>query len=113
MGLGFLFVALGVLGAFLPLLPTTPFLLLAAGCFGRSSPRFQNWLRSHPKLGPPVRDWRARGVIPLGAKRIATVSMAFSAWMVWAREGIPIWGRVSASLVLIGALVFIWSRPSR
>lgn len=66
--IGWLSVALGVLGIFLPLLPTTPFLLLAAACFMRSSKRFYLWLVEHPRLGPWIRDYLAGEGIPRKAK---------------------------------------------
>ena len=56
--LGFFFTGLAMIGVILPLLPTVPFLLLAAFCFARSSDRFHRWLVEHPTLGPPIRDWR-------------------------------------------------------
>ena len=58
LALGIGFVALGFIGAFLPVLPTTPFLVLAAACFARSSPRLENWLLQHPQFGPLLRNWR-------------------------------------------------------
>ena len=91
-GVGWLSVALGVIGIFLPVLPTTPFLLLAAACFARSSPRFYHWLIGHPRLGPWIRDYLEGNGIPLKGKVYAIglmwVSIGFSCWlvpMVWAR----------------------------
>jgi uncharacterized protein len=74
----------GFVGAFLPLLPTTPFVLLAALCFSRSSPRLEHWLLNHRRFGPLIHDWRAHHAIPLRAKRLAWVMMALgSAWAAW------------------------------
>jgi uncharacterized membrane protein YbaN (DUF454 family) len=61
----------GVIGIFLPLVPTVPFLLLAAVCFGKSSQRFHSWLIEHNHLGPLIRDYLHGGRIPLRAKKIA------------------------------------------
>lgn len=90
--IGWLSVALGVLGIFLPLLPTTPFLLLAAACFMRSSRRFYLWLVEHPRLGPWIRDYLAGEGIPRKAKIYAIslmwVSIGISCALVpliWAR----------------------------
>ena len=77
-GLGVLFVALGALGLFLPVLPTTPFLLLAAACFARSSRRIFNWLQNHPRFGPLIREWREHRSMPYRAKRTALVLIALS-----------------------------------
>lgn len=74
----------GFVGIFLPLLPTTPFVLLAAFCFARGSPRWEAWLLAHPRFGPMVQDWRARRAIPLRAKQLAwTMMAAGSAWAWW------------------------------
>ncbi|MCY1290443.1 hypothetical protein D9M68_409520 [compost metagenome] len=68
LAVGWLSVLLGVIGIFLPVLPTTPFLLLAAACFARSSERFYHWLTEHPKLGPWIRDYLDGNGIPLRGK---------------------------------------------
>jgi len=68
LGIGWLSVALGVIGIFLPILPTTPFLLLAAACFVRSSRRVYIWLVTHPRLGPWIRDYLDGEGIPFKAK---------------------------------------------
>ena len=68
--------ALGIVGIFLPLLPTTPFVLLAAFCFSRGSTRCEAWLLNHRLFGPMVRNWRARRAIPLRAKQLAWAMMA-------------------------------------
>lgn len=66
---------LGIAGIFLPLLPTTPFVLLAAACFSRGSTRCEAWLLNHPRFGPMVRDWREHRAVPLRAKQLALVMM--------------------------------------
>jgi uncharacterized membrane protein YbaN (DUF454 family) len=74
LGLGF--VAFGVAGIFLPVLPTTPFLLLAAACFARSSDRFYHWLLNHRVFGTTVREWQQHRSIPRRTKWFAITTMA-------------------------------------
>lgn len=77
-GLGLLFMALGVLGVFLPVLPTTPFMLLAAACFARSSRRIHHWLLSNPTFGPIIDEWHTYRSMPYRAKRTALLLIALS-----------------------------------
>lgn len=74
--LGWVMVALGFIGAVLPLMPTTIFLILATWCFGRSSPRLEAWLLDHPKFGGPLRAWQTHGAIPKKARIAAFIGMA-------------------------------------
>lgn len=71
LGAGFTALALGLIGIVLPLLPTTPFVLLAAACFARSSERFHGWLLNHRIAGPLIREWREYRAMPRRAKRVA------------------------------------------
>ncbi len=73
--LGFVFVALGGLGLILPVMPTTPFLLLAAACFARSSPRFHDWLLNLHLFGPLIRNWQETRSIPKRAKLLAIITI--------------------------------------
>ena len=68
-------VGLGLVGIFIPGLPTTIFLIIAFWAFSKSSEKFKNWLWSHPKLGPPIRGWYMHGLIPVHAKIFAAVMM--------------------------------------
>ena len=74
--LGLLSLVLGVMGIFLPVLPTTPFLLLSAALFFRSSPRLYDWLLSHPRLGEYIKNFREHKAIPLRVK-IVSVSLVW------------------------------------
>lgn len=76
---GHLSVACAFAGLFLPLVPTTPFVLLAAACYSRASDRFARWLEEHPRLGPVFRDWRAYRAIAPRAKVTAALVIPMSA----------------------------------
>lgn len=69
--LGFIFLGLGLIGVLLPLLPTTPFLLVSAGCFAKSSPKWHRWLLSNKIFGPIISDWQDRKCISFGTKVLA------------------------------------------
>lgn len=102
----------GLVGLVLPLIPTVPFLLLAAFCFARSSARLHDWLVTHPTLGPPIRDWERSGAISPRAKRLGTVSVLVGFGLsVWLEVPPPV--LILQALVLGAVLVFIWTRPSR
>lgn len=111
--LGHIFLALGVAGAFLPVLPTTPFLLLAAFCYSKSNPKLLYWLKNHKVLGPPLNDWQDSGVIGIKAKWIATVMVGLV--MLWRIPTLDVHIAVKSIvwLILTGVLIFVWTRPSR
>lgn len=103
-------VVLAIAGAVLPLLPTTPFLLVAAWAFARSSPRAERWLLDHGRFGPLVRDWRESGAVSRAAKRASAVVMIASLAAGWA-FGLAAWILATQALVFAGVSAFLWSRP--
>lgn len=111
MSAGLTSLGLGLIGIFLPLLPTVPFLLLAAFCFARSSERLHRWLVTHPVLGPPIQDWERSGAISMRGKQMATVSMLAVFGLSVGLELRPAILAVQAA-VLCATSLFIWTRPS-
>ncbi|MDP1997891.1 MAG: YbaN family protein [Gallionella sp.] len=104
--LGTLFLLLGIIGIFMPILPTTPFLLLATGCYARSSRRFYNWLMNHPAFGPLIVEWRTYRSIPWRVKLVAVVTMALtfgSSIIFFVRDG---W--LQLALTVFGLLMVTW-----
>lgn len=112
LGLGWLMVGFAIAGIFLPILPTTPFLLLAAGLFARASPRLERWLLDHPTFGPSLQLWREKGAIPARAKTIALALMlvSFVFFCIVSKPGLLL-ATVVGGAMLLPAL-FIITRPS-
>lgn len=102
---------LAVVGIALPLLPTVPFLLLAAFCFARSSDRLHDWLITHPRLGPPIADWRAHGAIRPRMKRAALLTIIASVALA-AGLGSPAWVLAIQIAALSATSAFILTRPN-
>jgi hypothetical protein len=108
---GWFNVALGVAGALLPLVPTTVFLIVAVGCFARSSPRFADWLYGHVCFGPPLRRWRDERIVPIKAKILATASMATSLAVFHAGYAEYVTAKWLATAICLVAAAYLLSRP--
>lgn len=109
-GLGWISAALAVLGVILPLLPATPFALIAAWAFARSSPRLERRLNDHPLLGPLLRDWRARRAVPRRAKAVAVGGMG-AGWLTLAALAAPPPVLALAAAVMAGVGAWLVTRP--
>ena len=108
--LGVMATGLAVLGAVLPLLPTTPFLLVAAWAFARSSPRLEAWLVDHARFGPLIADWRREGAVSRRVKRLsATVMLATLA--LGALFGLSIALLALQAAIFAAVSLFLWTRP--
>lgn len=109
--LGLVSLALGIIGIFLPLLPTTPLLILAAFAFERSSERLHNWLMTHPRFGPPIETWRRYGAISTRAKILA-MTMIIAVFTISLILGVKAWVLIVQAIVLTATSVFILTRPA-
>lgn len=109
--LGATSLALAFAGLFLPLLPTTPFVLLAAWAFARSSPRLRSWLESHPRFGPPLRDWESRGAVPRRAKAAAVAGMS-SSWVLLTVSLDQALVSAAAGAFMLAVAAYLVTRPS-
>lgn len=107
--IGFASLALGIVGAFLPLLPTVPFMILAAFCFARSSRRMERKLLENPAIGPHILAWRERGAISRKGKIAALIAFAASAAIGLLTLSLP-WSLIPLAAAAIGGS-WIWMRP--
>jgi uncharacterized membrane protein YbaN (DUF454 family) len=105
---GLLSVALGAIGAVLPIMPTVPFLLLAAFCFAKSNPAWEQRLLDHPTYGHSLRQWRERRAISRRAKISAIAAMSVGAVVTWFTLGVP-WVYLSLAILAISGS-WIWTR---
>jgi uncharacterized membrane protein YbaN (DUF454 family) len=111
--LGWVFFGVGFAGAFVPVLPTTPFMLLALWSFSRSSPRFHDWLYNHKFFGPPLQQWHEHHVIPPVAKFFALFFMCVAIIYLYFFSTIAIWIKLAAGAIIAYGAWFILSKPSR
>lgn len=109
--LGLIAVLLGIIGAFLPLMPTTIFLILAAFCFSRSSERLQAWLHGHPRFGPAILDWERERAIGRRSKIMACCGMAIGFVIFHVTAGPALWLAGLVAAILLGCALYVTTRP--
>jgi hypothetical protein len=107
-------VLLGVIGIFVPVMPTVPFLIIAAWAASRSSPRLHHWLITHPRFGRQLRDWNEHGMVPRKAKWFTTLCMAVSAVSMLVVAPRPwLWAVAAGIAGMAVVLLWLWRRPER
>ncbi len=111
LGMGWTCVALGFVGVWVPLLPTTIFLIIAAWAFARSSPELRQWLLTHPRFGRSLSNWYDHGMISPRAKASAVTLMAVSYTILWLTSEIGMIGLAAVGLTLGACAAFVLTRP--
>jgi uncharacterized membrane protein YbaN (DUF454 family) len=111
-GLAVISLVLGIVGLFLPVVPTVPFILLSAWAAARSSPKLLAWLEGHPSFGPMLTEWRRGGVVRRRAKWLATLTMSGSA-VIMLLTFPKRWIALVAIAVMACVLVWLWQRPEK
>jgi uncharacterized membrane protein YbaN (DUF454 family) len=102
---------LGLIGVFLPVVPTVPFLIAAAWAGGRGWPALENWLLDHPHFGSHIRQWREAGAVPRRAKVLAIGMMSISAGLLVFLVPAPLAVKVIVPLLMAVVAVWLWLRP--
>jgi len=110
---GYLSIAIAVVGIFVPLLPTTPFLLLAAACLSKGSTRVHDWLVNRSPWASLLSDWERNGTIAKKTKVLATILMISMVGYALIAINFHIYLKTSAVLTIVLVLTFIWTRPSK
>jgi uncharacterized membrane protein YbaN (DUF454 family) len=110
--LGWLFFVTGVIGAFLPVLPTTIFMILALWAFSKSSKKFHHWLYNHRLFGPALQQWQQYKVIPVRAKIIAVVMISLSMTYLYLYPVVTVLITVLIEIVMMIVIIYILSKPS-
>ena len=103
-------VVLGIVGAFLPVLPTPPFLLVAAWAGGKGWPQLETWLVAHPRWGPPIRRWRDHRAVPRSAKWAASFTMVASTLLLASSQA-PLSLKLGVPLFMAAVAWWLWRRP--
>ncbi|RJE71236.1 hypothetical protein BGP78_20655 [Pseudoalteromonas sp. MSK9-3] len=109
--IGIIFVALGFIGIVLPVMPTTIFFILALACFTRSSPRFANWLLTHPRFGPSLQMWQQHQVVPPKGKWGAGIGMSLG-FIILCYSQPAIWVLALVATIEVIVLAYILRKPS-
>lgn len=110
--LGILMLVLAVIGVLLPVMPTTIFVILAAACFGRASPRWEAYLLQHPQFGPPIVAWREQGAISARGKAFAVVGIAMGLAVFWYTVDPVWWLGALVSVGMVGCAIWLLGRPA-
>ena len=105
--------ALAVLGVFVPVLPSVPFVLAAAWAAGHGWPALERWLLNHPRFGEPIRRWREHGAVPRRAKWVASAMMLASAALLVVAPGVPDFAKIGVPMLMSVVVFWLWRRPER
>jgi len=111
LSVGYVALACGVAGVVLPLVPTTPFLLLAAFSFARSSPALHDWLVTHPRFGPPIHNWNHHGAVS-GRAKVAAIAVMMLTLAGSAVMGVSLGILATQAAVMLAVSAFLLTRPS-